>query len=219
MSASLSGRRLPSAEAFHEVPVMVRLVSACDGKHCGGSASRPRGWPPPIFGTIGRAKCRGGRALVFFVVILLVGSGGRGSDAGSPATPVGKPTDIIYPGAGHAATATGPVPGMASVSYIVKEHHPTAVLEFYDRELAKLGYIPRVDPVFGGDTRKWIEFIDGTLPASPRVRQLGAFWIQPASGRHVRLVLRQYEFKDSAGNYRAAAGQEVVLQMYGPASP
>jgi len=154
-------------------------------------------------------------AVVFILSILTAPTLSAQERRGPTPSAARDPTEIIYPGAMSSGKARGPIPGMASVSYTVRERYPsTGVLHFYDQELAKLGYSPYTEPQLRESDRKWTEFIDSTIPGEPLVRQLGAHWTDPARKKRVLLVLRHYAFKDSAGKYRETEGQEVILQAY-----
>ncbi len=72
------------------------------------------------------------------------------------------------------------------VSYDLTIAYPaTELVNFYDRELKRLGFEPFVDDSIG--QRTWKSFKDGTVPGEPLVHQFMAGWQN--SSRNTRYLL------------------------------
>lgn len=80
-----------------------------------------------------------------------------------------------------------------TVTYETKLPYPSkAVLEFYDRELKTIGWVPFAEPDYKQSYIRWTCFQDGTKEGNPTVHQLMAKWRNRDKTRMVFLGIRYY---------------------------
>ena len=85
--------------------------------------------------------------------------------------------------------------GTFTIRYDVDLKYPSkAVLEYYDSELRKLGWIEFSDPNYKAGYRTWSNFEDATQKGEPLVHQLAAEWTNEKKTRMIMLVIRYISF-------------------------
>ena len=96
---------------------------------------------------------------------------------------------LRYPNAYKLQTQESKENNTFTISFETQLAYPSrAVLEFYERELTRLGWSSAKEP------RKWDCFEDLTIEGHPVVYQLGAKWTNRERTRMVLVVLRYYSF-------------------------
>lgn len=74
-------------------------------------------------------------------------------------------------------------------SYHIQMEYPaTPIVDFYEKEMVRLGFTELRDPDHPLD--EWMEFSDGTRPGIPRVRQFAKMWLKSKEKIEFFLVLR-----------------------------
>ncbi|KAF0143502.1 MAG: hypothetical protein FD156_2568 [Nitrospirae bacterium] len=84
---------------------------------------------------------------------------------------------------------------LKGVMYELKLPYPGAsevVLEYYDAKMKQAGFEPYVEEYYAKGSRKWQEFIDGTIKGEPEVAQLKASWADKRHTRRSNLNLKYY---------------------------
>jgi hypothetical protein len=85
--------------------------------------------------------------------------------------------------------------GAFTTTYEVKLTYPSKeIVEYYDRELKKMGWAPYADPSYAESYRKWDCFEDGTTHGSPLVHQLIAKWTDAKKSRMIMIGIRYYSY-------------------------
>jgi hypothetical protein len=77
------------------------------------------------------------------------------------------------------------------VSYELEVHYPAKeVLNFYEKEMARLGFEPFVEEYYKYGDKVWQTFIDSTREGNPHVAQLLADWVDIQKTKRAKLILR-----------------------------
>lgn len=75
---------------------------------------------------------------------------------------------------------------------VVMPYPSKSVLEFYERELKKLGWLEYESFIFEGSLKKWDYFENGTIKGSPLVHQLIAQWKNKSEKRMIFFTIKYY---------------------------
>ena len=99
------------------------------------------------------------------------------------------------------------------IFYKVKIPYPAKeVLDFYEKEMKKMGYIPFVEEDLKYADRTWQTFQDTTKRGSPYVNQLIAYWVNPQKTKRVVLGLR-YCYYVKPNNSKVVLGYNDDLEV------
>lgn len=102
--------------------------------------------------------------------------------------------ELRYPKSYDAKTYQSITEDVRNVRYKVRLSFPsTEVLDFYDKRLKHMGWIPFIQPAYRA--REWGHFIDGTVKGTPLVHQLLATWMNRDKSRMILLALTYYSTK------------------------
>ncbi len=106
----------------------------------------------------------------------------------------------------------------STLTYVVNLKYPSlSVLEYYDKRLGELGWVPFSEKGYENNYRRWSSYVDGKKKGNPLVHELIALWTNSDRSRMIMLGLRYYSYgvdkgKDSTITPNSTA-QEITLQV------
>ena len=82
------------------------------------------------------------------------------------------------------------------VKYSVEMYYPAKdIIEFYDKEMAKMSFEPFVEDYFKDRYRSWNTYEDGTLEGEPGVTACEMSWVSKDQTKRATLVLKYFWWK------------------------
>lgn len=103
--------------------------------------------------------------------------------------------DLLYPKATKVRTHEHEKDDVFVKIYEVRSPYPSKkVIEFYDNELKKIGWIPFIEPYYKDSDRVWNCYVDLTINGAPLKHELVAKWVNKQKDRMVMVILTYYSY-------------------------
>lgn len=104
----------------------------------------------------------------------------------------------IYPNAQNIEEQSLNKDQVQTVTYSLEINYPAKeVLNFYEKEMQRLGYEPFSEEYYKYDDRTWSFYGDATIKGSPDVAQLKADWVDSKKTKRASLTLKYYWYNKS----------------------
>jgi hypothetical protein len=148
------------------------------------------------------------RSLLVFgcALFLVLGSPTRGESNDESAI-----ARLSYPGSYDVRTLDDPQSSTLTVSFKKKAAYPSsAVVQFYDGELRRKGWIPFTQP----GLREWSCFEDGIALGNPLVHQFGVTWTSMQTRRMALLILKYESHREGKRGANCPAPDNDTQQVH-----